>query len=439
MTRDKALEMVKRYIVFGISLFVMSIGVGFSVHADLGTSPVSSVPNVISMICNLTMGEITILMHCVFIAIQILLLRKNFKLRQLSQLLVAVVFGYFTDLGLALTAWVRPQNYLMQWVYVCISFFIIAFGVYLEVHAKCLLLAGEGLMLAISQVTHIEFGKVKIGVDCGQVAVAVGISLISMHTLKGVREGTIAAAILVGTIVRIYTKKLKFVDRFLGNTPEGEASGTSEETAPQPQPHTVVTIARQYGSGGRDIGREVAKRLGFSYVDDELMKMAVKESGLSKDYVEQHEEAARAIIYRVYQQNYEYVNEETPSAEHLFETQKRIIEELAKEKDCVIVGRLANFILAGHPKALHVFVHGSEQFRIQRIMQYESTDEKTARRRMQKVDSDRRNHCKVCTGEKWGDPRFYTIVVDASETGVDAAADMIALIAQRLNTREISK
>lgn len=208
-------EKWKRYILLVISLFIMALGVSLSVKANLGTSPVSCVPYVISLFVPLTLGQVTIIMHVVFILIQIVLLRKDFQVIQLLQLAVAFIFGYFTDFTMFLLSFVHPEHYLTQWMSAIISFALIGLGVFLEVKANVIMLAGEGMMLAISKVFHVEFGKVKISVDIVQVTLGVTISLIALHGLYGIREGSIAAAILVGSFVRFFNKKLSFVEKVL--------------------------------------------------------------------------------------------------------------------------------------------------------------------------------------------------------------------------------
>ena len=215
--KSKKSETFRRYMVLTIALFIISFGVSLSVKANLGTSPISCVPYVISLSSPLTIGQVTILMHIVFISIQIILLRRNYKPLQLLQLPVAFAFGYFTDFTMWLLTDLRPTTYLLQWFFTILSFVIIAFGVYLEVHARVIVLAGEGMMLAIYEVTHIEFGKIKVSVDVLQVIIGIALSFIFLHGLYGIREGTLAASVIVGTLVRFFSHHIDFIDTFLNN------------------------------------------------------------------------------------------------------------------------------------------------------------------------------------------------------------------------------
>lgn len=191
---------VGKYAALCIGLWIMAIGVGFSIKADLGTSPISSVPYVVSLISPLSVGTATIAMHCVFILLQILILRKRYQPIQLLQLPVAFLFGAMTDLALWLLRGLRCSGYWMQWVFCIVGIFLVAVGVGAEVLANVVTLAGEGLVLAICKAFPVRFGTMKVGFDCTLVLTAVLIGFAAKGRLLGAREGTVAAAIFVGLI-----------------------------------------------------------------------------------------------------------------------------------------------------------------------------------------------------------------------------------------------
>ncbi len=197
-----AKEIVKRCIFLVAGLLVMAFAVAFSIKADLGTSPISSFPYVASLIGRLTVGQVTILMHCVFILLQIIILRKKYQFIQLLQLPVAVIFGLLTDAALAVIGGLDPTTYLTRWIFCIIGIVVLAVGVSMEVTSRITTLAGEGLALALCQVIPKKFSTLKICVDVSLVILAVVVSLIFLHTVKGVREGTLAAAIFVGLLTR---------------------------------------------------------------------------------------------------------------------------------------------------------------------------------------------------------------------------------------------
>jgi Predicted membrane protein len=213
MKKDKLL---KRCIVLVIGLFIMAIGVALSIKANLGTSPVSCVPYIYSLAFPITVGVLSIIVNVLIILLQIVVLRKEYQLIQLVQLPVALIFGFFIDFAMLLLSGLQSSNYIYQWILCLLSCVIIAFGVFLEVKANVTYLAGEGLSIAISKAFNKEFGKAKVGVDASLVIIGVASSFILLHRLEGIREGTIAAALLVGTIARFYNKNFKFIDSLVG-------------------------------------------------------------------------------------------------------------------------------------------------------------------------------------------------------------------------------
>ncbi len=204
----QAIRLVKRYLVLCLGLMIMAFGVAFSIKAGLGTSPISSVPYVVSLFSPLTVGTATICMHCVFILLQILLLRHKYDPIQLMQLPVALLFGYLTDFAVWCIKGISCSSYLDQWALCAIGILLVGIGVSLEVTAGVVVLAGEGFVLAVCRVFPIKFGNMKIAFDVSLVIIGCILSFIFLHGLYGVREGTIAAAILVGTTARQINKLL---------------------------------------------------------------------------------------------------------------------------------------------------------------------------------------------------------------------------------------
>lgn len=195
-------QLLKRYLLLCAGLAVMAFGVAFSIKASLGTSPISSFPYVISVITPLTVGNATILMHCFFILLQILILRKEYHPIQLLQLPVAVFFGYLTDFGVWAVRGISYHAYWQQWGLCLIGIFLVAVGVSLEVKAGVVVLAGEGVVLAICRVLPVKFGYMKVGFDVTLVVIACILSVVFTGHLQGVREGTVAAAVMVGLIAK---------------------------------------------------------------------------------------------------------------------------------------------------------------------------------------------------------------------------------------------
>ena len=161
----KTEKLFNRLIVFLLGMLIMSFGVALSIRSDLGTTPISALPYVLSLFTPLTVGTFTIFVNVVLVLLQILLLRKNFQLLQLLQIPAVILFGWFIDLSLKATSGVTPDTYWMEWLLSLLSSAILAFGVFLQVKSNVTLLPGEGLVMAISKTQKLEFGKVKMGLD----------------------------------------------------------------------------------------------------------------------------------------------------------------------------------------------------------------------------------------------------------------------------------
>lgn len=213
-------EFVKRYFVLVVGLVVMAFGVALSINAELGTSPVSSIPYVTSLISELTVGTTTIIVNTVIVLLQIAVLRRRFRLVRLLQIPVCILFGLLIDLASYCIADVLPQGYLMQWLLCAAGIVLVAIGVSCEVAADVLTLAGEGLVQALCIVCTIKFGYMKVIVDVSFVVIAVVLSFAFLHELQGVREGTVAAAIFVGLLSKLFGKFVNPVCRkfFAGRT-----------------------------------------------------------------------------------------------------------------------------------------------------------------------------------------------------------------------------
>lgn len=159
-----------RVLLLCAGLIIMAFGVAFSVKAGLGTSPISSVPYVTSVISGLSVGATTIIMNCIFVLIQIAILRRDYQWFQLLQIPAAVLFGVMIDVGEWAIRGIPCSGYLAQWILCIIGILLIAFGVSVEVMAGLITTAGEGIVLAICQVLPVKFGNMKVAFDVTLVA-----------------------------------------------------------------------------------------------------------------------------------------------------------------------------------------------------------------------------------------------------------------------------
>lgn len=206
---------VRRIILLCIGLTVMAFGVAFSIKAELGTSPISSVPYVTSVISGLSVGTTTIIMNTLFVLIQILILRKKYDLFQLLQLPAAILFGSMIDVAEYALTPLSVSNYFVQWIFCVIGIFFVAMGISIEVTAGLVTTAGEGVVLAVCKVSPVKFSSMKVIFDVTLVCISVILSFIFIGHLDGVREGTAAAAVFVGLTTKQTNKVMKKAEPFL--------------------------------------------------------------------------------------------------------------------------------------------------------------------------------------------------------------------------------
>ena len=199
-----------QYLFCAAGLILISFGVALTTKAGLGTSPISSIPYTLSLILpGLSMGTWLILFSIALVLIEIILLKGKMPAKSwISQLLISFPVGWLIDAAMWLLTPFNPEVYLVKVLTVILGCFIIALGAYLCVSASFLVLPGDGFVQVLTQVTGKSFGGVRVISDTTQILIAAVLCLIFLHALVGVREGTIIAAILVGSIVKIFARIL---------------------------------------------------------------------------------------------------------------------------------------------------------------------------------------------------------------------------------------
>ena len=201
------MEKIKRYLILLFGLFVSAVGVVMVTKGNLGTSCISSVPYVLSLIFPWSMGVFTILFSLLLIVAQLFILGRDFKLEHALQIPVSILFGWFIDLVMPIFAFLAPQSYLEKLLLVLLGCVVIGISVYLQVIADVVMLPGESFVRSVVKRWHTEFGTTKIVFDVTISVLAALISVICTGELMGVREGTVIASILVGYIARWLKKK----------------------------------------------------------------------------------------------------------------------------------------------------------------------------------------------------------------------------------------
>ena len=192
----------------------------------------------------------------------------------------------------------------------------------------------------------------------------------------------------------------------------------------------VITIARSYGSGGRKMGRLLAKELGYEYYDREILRIASDESGISEELFRQADEKQRIPLFRIAREV--YTGEVIPpdsddfiSNENLFRYQAKIIRELASTRNCVIVGRCANFILRGRDNVLNVFVTAPVVDCVRRVMETDGLNLEEAEKKIKKIDKRRADYFKYFTGREWHDAALYDLCLNTGHMSEQKCVDIV--------------
>ena len=214
-------NIVKQFLCYVLGLLVITIGINISKMSALGISPVSSIPRACEQIWGFTLGTTTFIIYIVLVVLQVVVLRKNFKIINVLGIVLTIAFSVMIDFtgtdpnafGHLLLNFPRPENYIMKLVYLVVSILIIGIGVFLYLRPKWVPMPAEGLAGAIAQVSGKAFGDCKTIVDTSMIVVALILQLIFLGGLGSftgdsvvVREGTIAAAIFVGQVVKFLAK-----------------------------------------------------------------------------------------------------------------------------------------------------------------------------------------------------------------------------------------
>jgi len=399
------MEKLKRYLIFLVGLFVNSLGVSLITKANLGTSPISSIPYVLSLNFPFTLGNFTIFFSILLIILQLIILRKNFKLEHILQIPVSIIFGYFIDLTMILFSWVNPEVYIMKIVYLLIGCMILGAGVYMEVLADVVMLPGESFVRAIVLTWKTNFGTTKICFDVSMAVIAAVLSFVFAGRLDGVREGTVIAALLVGFIARLIGKKLAFLkDMIFPETASAENESEANEQTTGTYGKNVIAIGRQFGSGGHDMGKALAEKLGYDFYDAEIIQMTAGTTGYTPEFIKKNEEImTNSLLYDLVNQMYlnTDMQDEAPK-DKIFEAESQVVRDLAKKGNCVIVGRCADYVLRNSANCLKVFFSASLESRIKRVAQRQNISEKEARAVVQKNEKLRADNYRYYTRRMWG-------------------------------------
>ena len=419
----------RRYLLFVASLFINAFGIAFITKALLGTSPITSVTYVLSLFTPFTMGIWTILLNLLFVVLEpFLMTRKDLRedLRMyLLQIPISFCFGLFIDFSMFMLSWLEPSAYVMQVTILLIGCIILALGIALEVKANAAMMAGEYFVKTITRRFHGEFGYVKLGFDITLLTMACILSLVFLSDIQGVREGTVVSALLVGPIVHFVSPAYRIFDRWI-NAPIKQTD--------TPSTNTIITIAREYGSGGHLLGERLAKELGIKLYDREFIRMAAQRSGIDEQYIAKNEQSIPSFWLKcILSKNSEQPVEASLSADDiLFVAESRIVQELTAQEPCIIVGRCADFVLKDHPKVVKVFCYSDLKSAVNRCVNDYGIPQEQAEAEIRRINRNRIHHYEYYTGQKWGEPHHYHLMLNTGNISLETACKLVKEVYQNI-------
>lgn len=198
---------VKMCGIYCVGLFIMALGVAFAVISDLGVSPVSSIPYIVSLITGINLGMCTTVVLSLFIVVQMILLGKKFKIRSWLQIIASSIFGLFVSVASALTSFIEVGDcYIVRLLFCFLSVVLIAIGVFLYLLPDLLSLPGEGVMQAMTVRFLMPMHRAKTIFDCSVVGIALLLSIVFLGGIEGIREGTVISAVCVGLCMKCIQK-----------------------------------------------------------------------------------------------------------------------------------------------------------------------------------------------------------------------------------------
>ena len=431
--------MSRRYILFAVSLFVNAMGIAFITKALLGTSPITSVTYVLSMFTPLTIGQWTIVLNLLFVLFELpFMTRKELKddLRMfLLQIPISLCFGTFIDLSMNMLYWLEPVKCMDPLLYLLVGCVILAAGITLEVKANVAMMAGEYFVRVISQRFHGEFGYVKLCFDITLVCIACLFSICFMSGIYGVREGTVAAALLVGPIVHFISPYYRCFDKWINDVKDKDAIALRNIQ------HVIITIAREYGSGGHLLGEMLSKELGIKLYDKEFIHLVAEKSGINEQYIKKNEQSIPSFWLKcILGKNSEQSLERSLSSDDvLFVAESKIIQELAEKGPCIIVGRCADFVLRDYPNLIKVFCYSDLKSACVRCVQEYGVSEEKAESEIKRINHNRIAHYEYYTGEKWGEPHHYNLMINTGSIDLSVACNLIKSIYKNRIKENLSK
>lgn len=249
---------------------------------------------------------------------------------------------------------------------------------------------------------------------------------IILSNIFGVMGVLYAGPVSDGLAFLVSATLLIFERRSLNKKEKEEVSNTennvTENISTNTNKNIIITIAREYGSGGRYVGKLLSEKLGIKLYDKSLISLVSDESGLSAEYIEENEQTINGKLLANF--NSQYYNN-LSNDDNLFIAESNAIKEIASKGSCIIVGRCADYILKNNDNVFSVFLYNSDESKVNRAVKYYGLNEKNALKEIQKINKSRENHYKYYTNKNWKDMSNYSLAINVDTFGVEKTADII--------------
>ncbi|MCB7318682.1 cytidylate kinase-like family protein [Lacrimispora sp. 210928-DFI.3.58] len=193
----------------------------------------------------------------------------------------------------------------------------------------------------------------------------------------------------------------------------------------------ILTIGRQYGSGGHEVGKQLAEALGLDLYDKNILRMNSNESGIKESYYHMADErAGDKLLYKIVksmtpENGAPSLGADLVSADNLFRFQSEVIRKLAAAEDCVIIGRCADYVLEGTEGLVRVFIYADMDFRVNRITEKGYYDPKDVKKNIRRIDRERRDYHRYYTGKDWENVENYDLMINTAAMGIDGAVETV--------------
>ena len=417
-------EIGKRYLFMILGLLFNAFGVVLLTKSSLGTSPIASIPYVLSEYFPISMGTLNFALYFLFFVVQLLILRKKMTASDWMQIPLSMCYSVFLDLYISLAAAYQPKEYGVMLGGLLLGCIFRSLGISMQVVADVAMLSGEAFVLVLAKALKKEYSIVKLVSDALMVIIAVVLSYVLLGDVIGVREGTLIVVLLVAPLSNSMTEALFPIGNRLFKG-KAEVLPGKEISVKEGAP-LIITISSQSGSGGHRIGKLVAEKLGMKLYDNSIIDMIAKEGGFEPEYVRDRMVGLYTNrFWEFFVENYSQVSYQMDNYEAIYEAQERVMEKLAAEGNCVIVGYCSEYLLKERENVFSVHIHANEEAKLKFLEQEYKVTSRRAKEIMLSHDRERARYFNHFTGEDWSETGRFSLSLDSSLFGLDGTADII--------------